>query len=115
MSWPNSTYGYFTNIGADATKNVKPGPGRIMALTCHNANAAARYLQVHNTITVPSAAAVPALVFLVPAGSQIIVGTDFFGTSGVEFSTGVAFAFSTTRDTYTAGTNTDQNTTIIFS
>lgn len=104
----------FSNLGADATKNVNATAGNVYSLTCHNENAADRYIQLHNTATVPNVSDAPAYTFLVPSGSQIIVGTDFFTQAGAHFSTGIAFAFSTTKDTYTAGTNTDQTTIIMY-
>lgn len=102
----------FQNLGANATLNVKVTAGNVFALTCYNANASARYLQLHNSATVSSGA--PLYSFLVPPASQIIVGTDFFTNEGANFSTGIAFGFSTARDTYTAGTNTDQTTVIHY-
>lgn len=102
----------FQNLGANATLNVKATAGNVFSLTCFNANASARYLLLHNSATVSSGA--PLYSFLVPAGAQIIVGTDFFTTAGVNFSTGIAFGFSTTRDTYTAGTASDQTTVILY-
>lgn len=104
----------FNNIGADATKNVSTRGVAVFSLKCHNANAAARYLQLHNTATVPADQAVPFDCHLVPATAEIIVGTDYFGVGGLAFSVGLAFAFSTTRDTYTAGSASDQLTTIRF-
>lgn len=104
----------FSNLGANTTLNVKATTGNVFSLTCHNANAASRYLQLHDTATTPSNAAVPKFSFLVPTASQIIVGTDFFTVEGVAFATGIAFAFSTTRDTYTAGSAGDQATYIQY-
>lgn len=105
----------FQNLGANATLNVKATPGNVFSLTCYNANAAAQYVQLHNTDTVPSTGVtVPIYCFLVPPASQIIVGTDFFTNNGVNFATGIAFAFSTTRDVYTAATAGDQSTRILY-
>lgn len=104
----------FTNIGADATLNVKASAGNVFALVCDNANAAVRYLQLHNTATFPADQAVPVYSFRIPATAQLGVGEDIFSTAGVNFSTGIAFAFSTTRDTYTAGTASDQFTVVHF-
>lgn len=104
----------FTNLGANATLNVKASTGNIYSLSCANANAAPRWIQLHNTATTPSGGAAPAYSFLVPAGGQIIIGTDFFTQEGANFAAGIAFAFSTTRDTYTAGTAADQATVIHY-
>lgn len=104
----------FANLGANATLNVKATSGNVFSLYCHNANAASRYIQLHNTATTPADQDVPLYSFLVPTLGQTIIGEDFFSTAGANFSTGIAFAFSTTKATYTAGTNTDQNTVIHY-
>lgn len=104
----------FANLGANATLNVKAAPGNVFALYCHNANAASRYIQLHNTATTPADQDVPLYSFLVPTLGQTIIGEDFFSMAGANFSTGIAFAFSTTKATYTAGTNTDQNTVVHY-
>jgi hypothetical protein len=112
-----STYSpsLFQNLGADATLNVKASAGNVFSLTCHNENEAARYVQLHNTATVPtSGVTVPVFTFLVPAGSQTIIGTDFFTNAGCHFATGIAFAFSTTKDVYTAATASEQSTWVQY-
>lgn len=111
-----STYSptLFTNYGANATLNVKATPGNVFSLYCVNLNAAIRYFQLHNTATTPSASAVPLMTFAIPASGAITFGTDFFSQMGMNFSTGIAFAFSTTQGTYTAGTAGDQFTQIHF-
>lgn len=106
----------FLNVGANATLNVKASAGKVFSLYCNNSNAANRYIQLHNTATVPSTGVtVPIFSFLVPPGSQTVIGTDFFTNAGCAFATGIAFAFSTTRDVYTAGSAGDQQTSIQFS
>ena len=111
-----TTYAYslFSNFGANATLNVKAGAGNVFSVKCHNLNAAARYLQLHNTATTPAASAVPLYAILIPAGSEVTIGNDFFGHGGVNFTTGIAFAFSTTEGTYTAGVATDQFTYVMY-
>ena len=106
---------YFKNLGANATLNVKPGAGIVFSMSCYNANASSRFIQLHDTATTPSAAAVPTVSILVPTGAQVIVGTDFFSNEGIGFTLGIAFAFSTTAATYTAGSASDQQTTVVFS
>lgn len=104
----------FADYGANATLNVKTTTGNVLSVSCFNANGATRYLQLHNTATVPNAGDVPRLVFLVPSLQQIRVGTEFFTQAGVNFSTGIAFAFSTTQGTYTAGVAGDQFTQVLY-
>lgn len=110
----------FSNLGANATLNVSKRPTTVKSLSCDNENAADQYIQLHNTATVPSAGDIPVFAFRVPASAQIIVGTDFFTDQGMLVAkpgtapVGCAFAFSTTKDTYTAATATDHSTWITF-
>lgn len=105
----------FTNLGANATLNVKATPGSVVSCVCINTNAAVRYLQLHNIATFPADQGVPIYSFPVPPGGYGIgIGTDFFTNAGATFSTGIAFAFSTTPNTYTAGTASEQTTLIHF-
>lgn len=110
----NPRFSVFTNIAANTTLNVKAAAGNVFAVCCANSNAATRYLQLHNTTTVPAVAAVPVYSFPIFAGGSTIIGTDFFGAAGVAFSTGIAFAVSTTRDTYTAATAGDHSTVVHY-
>lgn len=104
----------FKNLGADATKNVKASAGNVFSLTCHNENGADRYLQLHNKASAAANAEVPEFAWLVPAGGQIIVGADFFTAEGLHFAAGITFAFSTTKDSYTAGSAGDQSTWVNY-
>lgn len=108
------SWSFFQNLGANATLNVKASAGNVLSLYCHNLNAAPRYIQIHNTATTPGGGAVPAYSFLVPANSVLILGNDFFGPQGTNLATGIAFAFSTTEATYTAGAAGDQVTQIFY-
>lgn len=105
---------HFINLGANAALNVKAASGSVFSLYCYNANAADRFLQLHNLTTAPTGGETPKLSFQVPSGGSIVIGTDFFTAVGVPFSTGISFAFSTTRNTYTAGSAADQLTTIEY-
>lgn len=111
-----STYGWtlFSDLGANATANVKASAGNVFSIYCHNLNAAVRYIQLHNTATTPAGGAVPTLSFLVAASGVTVIDGAFLGQSGKNFSTGIAFAFSTTETTYTAGTAGDQVTFIHY-
>lgn len=115
----SSTYSWtrYQNIGATSgvtTANVKASAGMLFSIYCHNSNAAARYIQIHNTTTTPAGAAVPVLSFLVPAGGAVFIDSAMLGADGNYFSTGIAFAFSTTEGTYTAGAAADQYTQIMY-
>lgn len=104
----------FADLGSNATLNIKASAGNVYSLTCYNGNASFRYIQLHNTATVPGAGATPLYTFLIPTLSQVVIGTDFFSDNGANFSTGIAFAFSTTINTYTAGAAGDQSTIVMY-
>lgn len=111
-----STYSWtsFQNLGANATLNVKATTGNVFSVTCHNTTGVARYFQLHNTATTPAGGAVPAETHLVGANSELQIPSGYFGSNGLNFATGIAFAISTTEATYTAATATDQVTHIKY-
>lgn len=111
-----ATYAWsaFANYGANATLNVKGTAANVYSVYCHNLNAAIRYIQLHNTATVPAGGAVPIKSYLVKATDSVFIGSDILGQLGDVFTLGVAFAFSTTEGTYTAGAAGDQVTEIQF-
>jgi len=93
--------------------NIKATQGNIFSLIINNTNAAVRYLQLHNKASAPAAAEVPLISYPIPAGTAtapgtLILGKDFFTDSGINFSTGIGWAVSTTLGTFTdAATNTE--------
>ncbi len=108
-------FSFFSDFGANATANVKATAGKVFSVWIHNRNAAERYLQLHRTATTPAGGAVPYITFAVPGNSFLAVGNDFFTLGGITMTTGIAFAFSTTEHTYTAGTGSEQTTMITYS
>jgi hypothetical protein len=104
----------FTNVGANTTLNVKATAGNVFSISCLNTNAAARYFQLFNTATTPAGAATAVYSWLIPAAGMIVLGTDFFTQNGLYFSTGIAFAYSTTFLTYTAATAAEQVTCVRY-
>lgn len=111
-----STYSWtrFQNLGGTNTLNVKATPGNVFSLYCHNLNVAARYIQLHNTATTPAGGAVPVLTYLVPAQGAVFIDSTQFGAAGDNFTTGIAFGFSTTESTFTGAIAADQVTNIHF-
>lgn len=111
-----STYSpsLFTNRAANNTLNIKASSGNVFSLSCFNTTASVRYIGLYNTATVPVNTNVPIVSFLVPGNSQIIVGSDYFSLSGLNFSTGIAFAISTTMDTLTLALSTDHSSSVIY-
>ena len=104
----------FTNYGANATLNVKSSAGNVLTVYGRNLNAAVRYFQIHNTATVPSGGASALISFAVPAGGYLILDKTHFPGSGEYCSTGIAFAWSTAEDTYTAATAADHSTVLHY-
>jgi hypothetical protein len=90
-------YTGFTTVSG----NIKGSAGNVFSLQATNRSTSV-YLQLFNTASAPSGGATPYMQFLVT--SEIIVGTDFFTTAGLNFSTGISFGFSTTNGSYTAAT-----------
>jgi len=109
-----TAYSIFNNYGSNATLVVKASSGSVYSLSCYNANASTRYIQLHNRATVPTGGETPQASFPVFSNSETVIGTDFFGSLGESFSTGICFAFSTTQGTYTAGTAADQFTQVRY-
>lgn len=112
----SSTYSWsrFQNLGANATLNVKATPGNLLSFYCHNLAGVVRYFQIHNTATVPAAAAVPVYSFLLPISSTLVLDSAFFGSTGMNFAAGIAFAFSTTEATMNTGSAADHITFIQY-
>lgn len=111
-----TTYQYAA--GLVTTANVKSTSGNVYSICFTNTNAAARYVQLHDTTTTPAASATAKLWFLVPAGTAAqpgirIVGMDELAPSEY-FTTGIAWAASTTAATYTAATAGDHTITVRY-
>jgi len=107
-----------TGFGAAAAAIVKSSTGNIRSFKATNRNASSRYLQLFNSTSLPASGTTACQdQFLVPTGSMIIIGEDFFSTSGVNFSSGIVFAFSSgTTATYssTGITATDHDFSITY-
>jgi hypothetical protein len=108
----------FQDFGSATTLNVKNTAGNVYALRATNANASARYIQLHNTATTPAGGATAQLSYLVPAGTAAAPGvleldSSYFAPSE-RFGTGIAFAWSTTASTYTAATAGDHTTALRY-
>lgn len=108
-----------TSFGALAVDTAKAAPGVVKSIYVSNMNAAVRYFQLHNKATDPVNTDVPLFSFPVPAGTAtnpgtLILGQDFFTAIGTDFTTGVAWAVSSTNATLTLATASDHNVTVIF-
>jgi hypothetical protein len=78
---------------------VKSGPGQLFDFSVLNTNAATRYIQLYDQISLPASGAVPIRVYSVATA----VTLDPAWATPMAFRTGIVIANSTTSATYTAG------------
>lgn len=99
---------YAQDLGSNATANVKAATGSVVYARITNANAAARYFQIHNKASAASGGDTALRSYIIPAGTAAqpavleLTQEDFAGP--VVCSTGVTWAISTAATTYTAAT-----------
>lgn len=105
----------FTDFGVHTAGVVIDVSAVVHSVRCQNKNAAIRYLQLFDSRVAPTAGAVPTLIIPIPITSTVQLGSDFFSQVGLLFKKGVAWGFSTTETTYTAGSAADQLTQIVHS
>ena len=89
------------------TLNLKTTIGNVLRIEVLNTTGSTRYFQLHDTATVPAGGATATNFYLVPANSQLILGPGELSDAGLSFTTGIAYANSTTASTYTAGSAGD--------
>ena len=115
---PPATCSTAQDNGSATTLNVKGTPGSVYAMRVANTNANKRYFQLHNTATTPGGGAAAQLWFAVPGGSVdqpgILELTQEFFAPAERFTTGIAWAWSTTATTYTAATAGDHQTQVRY-
>lgn len=111
-----STYSWSKDqdFGSAAAKSVKASAGNLGSIHAFNGNATDVFFQLHNLAAAPAPGAVPFAVFVVANGTAISVGSDWFGATGLHFSVGIAWGWSTTLGTYTAGTAADHGTLVLY-
>lgn len=91
-----------TSIKLELGRVVKSGPTRLYGFSGYNSNAAAQFIQAHDTVAIPSAGAVPAFVMTAAATANFYVAwTPAFRS----FFAGCVLVNSSTAATYTAGVN----------
>ncbi len=95
----------YQGAGSVTKANIKATPGIVASLRVTNANAAARYFQLHNKATAPVATDVPQEYWLVPAGTAAAPGVllldGHYLDPALRFDTGIGWAISTTAATFT--------------
>lgn len=112
----NTAFTPYTSMGANVSAVIKSSAGTLHSIGCININTATRYLQFFNKTTVPVAGTdIPVLSYPVYGnGGFTALDTTYFGLAGHNFTTGIAFGFSTTPFTYTAGVAADVGLEVRF-
>lgn len=82
-------------------RHVKSGPGLLFGFSAYSSNAAAQFIQVHDSHDAPASGAVPVAVFTVGAAGHIAISYIFPGRF---HQYGIWVVNSSTGPTYTAGT-----------
>lgn len=90
-------------------------PGHVLTgVLADNQSAGALWLQIHDKASAPGAGEAPRMSIRVGAGAQVLVPVLRQARGGLAFAAGVAFGWSSTRDTYTAhGTAADVSASFI--
>ncbi len=108
----------YSPITAVTKAFLKASAGNLLTFRVTNENAAKRYLQFFNRTTDPIvASSTPIMSIPIPAGTAdnpgvLALGADFFTMGGDWFSTGIAFAISTTKTTFTDSATASEHTTV---
>lgn len=107
----------FSRYQTSATNVINASASYVVCGWVHNRNAGLRYLQIFDRITTPSTGTVPIVSY--PVNSTAITRltvSDFCGGSsnGLLCPTGLAWGFSSTEGTYTAGAAADVSVTLFW-
>jgi hypothetical protein len=105
----------FTRFGASVTDTISGTPARLLGGCVWNKSSAIRYLQFFNRATNPTTGT-SALIsrVLAPSEKYSWQAFDFGSNDGYLMSTGLAWGFSTTESTYTAGAPADVSVEIYW-
>jgi hypothetical protein len=87
-------------VAAATSGVIKASPGRLYVVMFQSRSSSERFIQFYNSTTVPVDTTVPVITVAVPAGGVCSIDLNAFGRY---FSTGIAWAVSTTMATKTIG------------
>lgn len=88
-----------TSAAAEASSVTKASAGNLYGVTFSNGTGSTVYLQFFNSTTVPADTTVPVITLVCPANSTLSAEWP----KGRQFTTGIAWAASTTQNTKTIG------------
>jgi hypothetical protein len=94
-------------IGTANAGVAKAAPGQVFSLYCENENAAKRYLLLLNQTSTPTNGQTPVRAYGVLPNGGIVLDAVYFGANGLSFGNGIAWAFSSTKNTVTLATASD--------
>lgn len=102
-----TTPNLYTAFGSAVADFAKASAGNVFAFQVDSVDTALVYFQLHNKTSAPVSTNVPLYSFPIGAGTATVpnskmLGENFFGQGGKQFSTGIAWGISTTNATYTA-------------
>lgn len=98
----------FTRWGNSAVDTISATPSRVTKVYIYNKSTSIRYLQLFNRSINPTAGTIPLISHVLAPGEKYTLGvTDLGSNDGMSFSVGIAWGFSTTEATFTAGSPTD--------
>lgn len=99
--WPNSGGTVVASTALAASLVIKSTPGKLLMLTVYNNKGSAQFVQIHNATALPANGAVPILSVNVATVSTILLPIP--NLTGMDFSTGIVVANSSTAATLTVG------------
>lgn len=112
---------YYKDFGSVAAALIKAGQVRVRCIHIYNENAAVRYFQLHDKVTIPLSTEVPVFSFPVPAGTAnnpgtLILDEAFWGwhNGQLQWLAGLGWAISTTEATYTAAIASEHGVGVFY-
>lgn len=99
--WPSDSTTLISSAALEASKVIKSSAGKLMFLCVYNNKGSSQFIQLHNATALPSNGAVPVLIFQLATVSVQIIPIP--ADSGIDFSTGIVVANSSTAATLTIG------------
>jgi hypothetical protein len=91
LNWKD--YVVFTDSGV-----IKASAGRLYIVMLQSRSQSEKFIQIHNSATVPAEAAVPVITIPIPAGGSISLDLSLYGRY---FGTGMSWVVSSTMSTKT--------------